>query len=253
MSRPSRSDIARSTSTITGMPRRTRLGAEIRAEFRAAALGEDGGAIVQQRLDVGQLTFHSSGSRKVTMVRSPVGSIITAEIGVTRPGMCTICLVSMPSCAILSKMYRLEVSLTSPIGPQTEARPPRRTMPIAALRALPPQISSKCGRVLLGAAPGNTGDAEGQVAHRHADAEDARRDFRRFVVKVHPGIRHAGSALPEPRSGVNDWSMTVPAMRPVAPPMHPAADQMMRDRERMRRKHAVGMLAAVHQGRLRRD
>ena len=29
---------------------------------------------------------------------------MTAEIGVTRPGMCTRCLVSMPSCASLSKM-----------------------------------------------------------------------------------------------------------------------------------------------------
>ena len=40
--RPSRSDIARSTSTITGMPRRTRFGAEVGAEFGAAALGQDG-------------------------------------------------------------------------------------------------------------------------------------------------------------------------------------------------------------------
>ena len=55
LSSPSRSDIARSTSTITGMPRRTRLGAQIGAEFGAAALGEDGGAIVQQRVEVGQL------------------------------------------------------------------------------------------------------------------------------------------------------------------------------------------------------
>jgi hypothetical protein len=31
----------------------------------------------------------------------------------------------------------------SPIGPHTEARPPSRTIPIAALSALPPQISSK--------------------------------------------------------------------------------------------------------------
>ena len=40
-------------------------------------------------------------------------------------------------------MKRLEVSFASPIGPQIEARPPSRTMPIAALSALPPQISSK--------------------------------------------------------------------------------------------------------------
>ena len=77
------------------------------------------------------------------MVRSPLGSIMMFEIGVTRPGMWTMCVVSMPSCASLSKMYRLEVSRASPIGPQIEARPPRRTIPIAALSALPPLISSK--------------------------------------------------------------------------------------------------------------
>src|SRR5579864_2716705 len=41
-------------------------------------------------------------------------------------------------------MYLDVVSRASPIGPQIEARPPSRTMPIAPLSALPPQISSKC-------------------------------------------------------------------------------------------------------------
>ncbi|OIQ68095.1 hypothetical protein GALL_503190 [mine drainage metagenome] len=77
------------------------------------------------------------------MVRSPEGSIMMLEIGVTRPGMCTMCLVSMPSCAIFSKIYLEVVSRASPIGPQIEARPPSRTMAIALLSALPPQISSK--------------------------------------------------------------------------------------------------------------
>jgi hypothetical protein len=77
------------------------------------------------------------------MVRSPEGSIMMFEIGVTKPGMCTMCLVSMPSCASFSKMYLDVVSRTSPIGPQIEARPPSRTIPIAPLSALPPQISSK--------------------------------------------------------------------------------------------------------------
>jgi hypothetical protein len=49
----------------------------------------------------------------------------------------------MPSCASFSKIYLGEVSRASPIGPQIEARPPSRTIPIAALSALPPQISSK--------------------------------------------------------------------------------------------------------------
>jgi hypothetical protein len=91
---------------------------------------------------LGSCTFHSSGSRNVTMVRSPLGSTITVEIGVTSPGMCMMSLVSMPSCASFSKIKRLAASRASPIGPQIEARPPSRTMPIAALSALPPQISS---------------------------------------------------------------------------------------------------------------
>src|SRR5580704_5150082 len=41
-------------------------------------------------------------------------------------------------------MYLDVVSFASPIGPQIEARPPSRTIPIAPLSALPPQISSKC-------------------------------------------------------------------------------------------------------------
>ena len=77
------------------------------------------------------------------MVRSPLGSIMMLEIGVTSPGMCTRCLVSMPSCASFSKIYLADVSRESPIGPQIEARPPRRTIPMAALSALPPAISSK--------------------------------------------------------------------------------------------------------------
>ena len=128
------------------------------------------------------------------MVRSPLGSTMTLEIGVTSPGMCTMCLVSMPSCASFSKIKRLDVSRASPIGPQIEARPPSRTIPIAALSALPPQISSKWVAFSLEPRAGNAPDAERQIAHRHADAQDARRDFRRGSVKIHTGIRHAGSA-----------------------------------------------------------
>src|ERR1700760_2007189 len=40
-------------------------------------------------------------------------------------------------------MKRADVSFASPIGPQIEARPPSRTIAIAALSALPPQISPK--------------------------------------------------------------------------------------------------------------
>src|SRR5262249_32450868 len=46
-------------------------------------------------------------------------------------------------------------------------------------------------RILLGTASGNAGCMAGEVAHRHADAEDARRYFRRLGLKVHAWIRHA--------------------------------------------------------------
>ena len=78
-------------------------------------------------------------------------------------------------------------------------------MPIAAFSALPPQISSKWVAFSFG---GNAADAKGQVAHRDADAENTWRYFGRFILKVHPGIRHAGSAWcrnlgPE----LTDWSI----------------------------------------------
>ena len=212
---PSRSDIARSTSTMTGMPRRRASAQRSVQNSRAAALGQDRGAIVQQRRRcraAGLSTIPDRGRSRWCARRS--GSIMMVEIGVTRPGMCTRCLVSMPSCASLSKMYRLEVSRASPIGPQIEARPPSRTIPIAALSALPPQISSKWVAFTLEPRAGNAVDAKCQVAHRHADAEDARRDFRRVGVKVHARIRHAGSASPEPSPDCNRLvHRSVPAMR----------------------------------------
>jgi cytochrome c oxidase subunit I len=90
-------------------------------------------------------------------VYPPLSAIMTAEIGVTSPGMWMRCFVSMPSCAICSKMKRLEVSFSSPIGPQIEARPPSRTMPIAPLSALPPQISSNAVAFSLEPRPGTPG------------------------------------------------------------------------------------------------
>src|SRR5882724_7654172 len=53
----------------------------------------------------------------------------------------------------------------------------------------------KMGGILFGTAPRNAADAERQVAHRNSDAQDPRRDFRRLFLKVHAGIRHAGSAV----------------------------------------------------------
>src|SRR5258708_30340799 len=73
----------------------------------------------------------------------------------------------------------------------------------------------KMGGVLLGAAAGYAADAERQVAHRHADAKAARRDFLRFGVEVHTGIRHAGSPVCRNQCpALMDWSMgRSPAIR----------------------------------------
>ncbi len=139
----------------------------------------------------GSFTFQSSGSRKVTMVRSPVSSIMIAEIGVTRSGMWMRCLVSMPSSASLSKMKRLEVSAQH----RPSARRSRRGRPAGRCRS---RRSARCRRrsrrngVAFSLEPrAGTPDPEGQVAHRHADAEDAGRDFRGAVLKIHAGVRHA--------------------------------------------------------------
>src|SRR4029077_8416597 len=52
----------------------------------------------------------------------------------------------------------------------------------------------KMAGVRFGAASGNTTDPKGQIAHGNADTENPRRSSWRFVVKIHTGIRHAGSA-----------------------------------------------------------
>src|SRR5467141_3884912 len=102
--RPSRKDIARSTSTMTGMPRR-RASTQRSVQNVAQRLSVRMASQSSSSLSVsGSWTFHSSGSRNVTMVRSPLGSIMMLDIGVTRPGICTMCLVSMPSCASFSKI-----------------------------------------------------------------------------------------------------------------------------------------------------
>ena len=66
-----------------------RLGAEIDAEPGAAALGQDGAAILEQRVDIGQPDFPQIGIAEDGDGPFPPGSIMIAEIGVTSPGMCT--------------------------------------------------------------------------------------------------------------------------------------------------------------------
>ena len=72
-SRPSRSDIARSTSTMTGMPRLTasaQRSVQNSAQRLSVRMAAQSSSSVSKS---GSFTCHSSGSRKVTMVRSPDG------------------------------------------------------------------------------------------------------------------------------------------------------------------------------------
>src|SRR5262249_52299523 len=143
-------------------------------------------------------------------------------------------------------MKRDEISLASPIGPHSAARPPSRTMAIAALRALPPQISPKPVAFSLEPRAGT------------------------------PGVRKVRSRTGMPMQrirggifGALTWKfMPVSVMSVQGPyvigqivagsslcacglsPMQPVPDEMMRDRERMRCEQAVGMLALVHQCKL---
>ncbi|CEG10654.1 hypothetical protein BN961_04094 [Afipia felis] len=84
------------------------------------------------------------------MVRSPVVSIMMLEIGVTRPGIRTMALPSMPSRARSSKICSAAFSPAWPIGPDIRTRPPSRAMAMEAFSALPPLYSVKCvARILL--------------------------------------------------------------------------------------------------------
>src|SRR5215471_21538346 len=114
----------------------------------------------------------------------------------------------MPSWAICSKMKRLEVSLASPIGPQIEARPPSRTMPIAALSALPPQISSKWLAFSLEPRAGT------------------------------PDTRHVRSRTGMPMQRMCGAFVLT---------MYPASNQMVRDSKGVRPGKAVGMIPCQHQ------
>ncbi len=208
VSSPSRSDIARSTSTTTGMPRR-RASAHRSVQNPAQRLSVRMASQSSSSVSVlGRCTFHNSGSRKVTMVRSPLGSIMM--VGDRRHQARHVHEV-LGLDAFVRELFEDDsgsvVSRASPIGPQIEARPPRRTMPIAALSALPPQISSKWVAFSLEPRAGTPLDAKRQVAHRHADAEDARRDLWRGGVESSsrdPSCRFR--MLPEPRSGTNRLS-----------------------------------------------
>src|SRR6266702_5354765 len=154
-------------------------------------------------------------------VRSPEGSIMIADTGVVRPGMRTICAVSMPSVAIRSRRKPLDVSPVSPIGPANAARPPSRAMAIAALSALPPQISARWLALALLPRSGTA-------------------STRKARSRTGMPMQRMRGAIPDAAIGALDLR--------AALVVHPAAEQMMRDRERMRTGEPVGMRPRQHQG-----
>ena len=158
------------------------------------------------------------------MVRSPLGSIMMFEIGVTRPGICTMCLVSMPSCPSFSKIYLDDVSLASPIGPQIEARPPRRTIPIAPLSALPPQISSKWLALTLKPRSGspsmrNVRSRTGMPIHRMRGGILGATSWKFMPGSVMPVPPSSGTAVPIQSRQTSDGSSLchAPMLRRHAP------------------------------------
>src|SRR3954469_1408283 len=154
-------------------------------------------------------------------VRSPEGSIRIAETGVIRFGIRTICVVSMPSAAICSRMKSLDVSRASPIGPANATRPPSRAMEIAALSALPPQISARWLALALLPRAGTA----------------STRKVRSRTGMPMQRMRGAISAI----DALSSSSALV---------VHPAAEQMMRNRKRMRAGEPVRMRPRQHQRRL---
>src|SRR3954469_5669209 len=104
-------------------------------------------------------------------------------------------------------MKRLDVSLASH-RPADRGAATEPNNPDCAIERVAAADFVECGGVLLGAASGNTRRMKGEVAHRHADAENPRRDFGCFVLKVHRGIRHVGSASSRNHGPeLIDWSM----------------------------------------------
>src|ERR1700733_11883161 len=147
-------------------------------------------------------------------------------------------------------MYRLVVSRASPIGPQIEARPPSRTIPIAPLSALPPQISSKWLAFSLEPRAGrpctrNVRSRTGMPMQRMRGGifgAAAGKVMPESVMPVPPG---AGTEAP----GLTDaGSALCPLCTLVRAIMHPPSEQMVGNRERMRSREAVGMFPFQHQG-----
>ncbi len=202
-----------------------RLGAKISTELRAAAFGQDSGAVVQQCLGGRQMDLPQFGiaERDDAALAARIDHDGRDRSHQARHAHDMLGLDALMREVVEDKAARGLARVahwSADRGTAAEADDADRGIERVAAADL-----VEMGGVLLGAAGGHAADTERQVAHRHADAEDARRDFRRGSVKVHTGIRHAGSACcrnqcPE----LIDWSMELfPAMRRRRFPHAPSA------------------------------
>src|SRR3954469_21547246 len=145
--------------------------------------------------------------------------MMMAETGVVASGMRTIWLVSIFSDVMRSRMKPLDVSCASPIGPANATRPPSRAIAIAALSALPPRISARCLAFALLPRAG--------------------------TVSTRKVRSRTGMPMQRMRGAIPGAAISVSALV-----VHPAAEQVMRNRKRMRAGEPVRMRPRQHQGRL---
>src|SRR4051812_18753154 len=146
-----------------------------------------------------------------------------ADTGVATPGIRTTCVVSMPSAAIRSRIKRLDISPASPIGPANDTRPPSLAIVIAALSALPPQISTRWLALALLPRAGTA-------------------STRKVRSRTGMPTQRMRGAMPD--AAIGDAGLNAALV------VHPAAEQMMGDGEGMWPGKPVRVGSRQHQGRL---
>src|SRR3954469_12734790 len=144
-------------------------------------------------------------------------------------------------------MKRLDVSLASH-RPADRGAATEPNNPDCAIERVAAADFVECGGVLLGAASGNTRRMKGEVAHRHADAENAGWHFRRLILKIHAWTRYVRSSpntveQADRTRSIGQADVGSLLCAGVAVAMQPLPDQMMSNGERMRGKQAIGVLA----------
>src|SRR3954453_20009262 len=135
------------------------------------------------------------------------------------------------------------------MGPASEARPPSRTMPIAAFSALPPAISSKWPALTLKPREGSSWmrkvrSRTGMPMHRMRGGIFGAAAWKFMGESIAP-VRASSE------SGAADSTGCLIASSSSCARFQPLPEQMVRDRERMRRRQAVRVLPLLHQHPLR--